>query len=195
MHTNTSKARGASNSGDGRGVERVRRPELPEVVTCHKPGAGLSSGSAEDWNPQERIRLLRPDIRPGFSFTGRGSRSGSTPIASHRPALRADPQPGEAIRTGFAFIGLGSRINRPAGPSVRLAGRMNPCAERIVSPAVPCKTRGRRLRARGFPFARPPGRMIRPRGRMSEPPEPMRANRGRLLGPAERPAVRQGRGM
>ena len=144
--------------------------------------------------PALRARLCssrRPSRANGasrgrFSLTGRGLRSGSTPVASNRSALRRDPEPRKANRTGFPFIGTGFRLNRFAEPSVRSAERMTGCAERMDRSAVPCKICGERLNGRGFRFARFPVRTNQTWERMNGSPEPMSENRGRWLGFAER---------
>lgn len=112
-----------------------------------KPEPSIRRGPREGWNPRESIRSLLPDIRSGFSLDLRGLRSGATPVASIRPALRRDPRPRTANRTGFPFNGTGFRPNHSSE-------RLNGCAERTVRSAVPCEICGVRLNGRGFRFAR-----------------------------------------
>jgi hypothetical protein len=119
----------------------------------------------------------------------RGPREGWNPRASIRPPLRPDPKPRGANRTGFPLIATGFRLSRTVELSVRSAEPMNGCARRTVRLPVPRKTYGGRLNARAFRFARLPVRTSGTWERMDECPEPMRANRRRLLGSAERPSI------
>ena len=130
-----------------------------------RPEPSFRRSPREGWNPHQSIRPLLADIRSGFSLNPCGPRSGSTAVASIRPALRCDPKPRKAnrtgfpfIETGFPFIGTGFRLNRSAEPSVHTAERMNGCAERSNRTGVPSKICGERLNARGFRLVRSPVR-------------------------------------